>query len=66
MSRMTSKITVDMVLSQWEKEYKIKLGEEARDTLLLIFTEIVDKAVDITVEETMKKFDMAVAKGLVH
>lgn len=57
-TEMTSRITVDRVLSQWEKEYKIALGIEARDTLLLLFTEILDKVVDITVEETIKSNDL--------
>lgn len=58
MTRMSSRITVDKVLSQWEKEFKIKLEPAARDTLLLIFTGIVDEAVNITIEEVMKSEDL--------
>jgi hypothetical protein len=50
----TARATVESVLSKWEEEYRPGLGEEARSTLTLLFTTMLDEAVNITIEETMK------------
>ncbi len=63
--QVTARITVDSVLTQWEEETKIKLPLAERDLLLMLFSVLVGEAVDIAIEETMKKWESEARKGVV-
>lgn len=53
--KTTSRITVDTVIKQWEEETKMELPLVERDLLLALFTVLLDEAVNISIDETMKK-----------
>ena len=61
--KTTSRTTVDTVIKQWEKETNMPLPLVERDLLLALFTNLLDEAVNITIEETMKKWETSIAKG---